>query len=267
MWLQGAFARLKRPVSHRKAMINRANDINRAGVKAIEIAGRILDLLAAAEQPIALRDLAAAGHMSPGKAHRYLTSFVAGTRRYALGPLSMRLGLAALNSHQPLRDAIALVRELRNHLDETLVLSVWGAQGPTVVHVEESSQPIIMTMRVGAVLPMLATATGIAFAAFLLKHFVEPLITAALTSNDGYNPFARDAASIDRLVTQVRDEGYAYNEGHLMPGVSALAFPLIDRAGTLVTVMAVMGREERLKPSCSAKIIADLKNAARKFSR
>jgi len=110
MWLQGAFARLKRPVSHRKAMINRANDINRAGVKAIEIAGRILDLLAAAEQPIALRDLAAAGHMSPGKAHRYLTSFVAGTRRYALGPLSMRLGLAALNSHQPLRDAIALVR-------------------------------------------------------------------------------------------------------------------------------------------------------------
>ncbi len=136
-----------------------------------------------------------------------------------------------------------------------------------IVHVEESSQPIIMTMRVGAVLPMLATATGLVFAAFLPGHFVEPLITAAVASNDGYNPFARDVPSIDRLLTQVRDDGYAYNEGHLMPGVSALAFPLIDRAGTLVTVMAVMGREERLKPPCSAKIIAELKNAARKFSR
>lgn len=253
----------------------RSKDTSRAGVKAIEVAGRILDLLARAEQPIALRDLAAAGHMSPGKAHRYLASFVAsglarqdaGTRRYALGPLSMRLGLAALNSHQPLRDAIAVVRDLRNRLDETLVLSVWGAQGPTVVHVEDSSQPIIMTMRVGAVLPMLATATGLVFAAFLPKHFVEPLMTTALASNDGYNTFARDAVTIDRLVTQAREQGYAYNEGHLMPGVSALAFPLIDRSGTLVAVMAIMGREERLKPPGSAKIITELKGAARIFSR
>ena len=52
-----------------------------------------------------------------------------------------------------------------------------------------------------------------------------------------------------------------------MPGVSALAFPLIDRAGTLVAVMAVMGREERLKPPGSGKIIVELKEAARKFSR
>jgi DNA-binding IclR family transcriptional regulator len=158
----------------------------RRGIKAIEIAGHILDHLAGAQTPVALRDLAAAGHMSPGKVHRYLASFLASglarqdpdTRRYALGPLAMRLGLAALNSYQPLRDAIELQRKLRNRLDETLVLSVWGAQGPTVVHVEESSQPIIMTMRVGAVLPMLATATGLVFAAFLPRHFTEPLIKA-----------------------------------------------------------------------------------------
>jgi DNA-binding IclR family transcriptional regulator len=146
------------------------------------------------------------------------------------------------------------------------VLSVWGAHGPTVVHVEDSSQPIIMTMRVGAVLPMLATATGLVFAAFLPGHFVEPLITSALASDDGYNAFARDFGTIERLIAQVRDQRYAYNEGHLMPGVSALAFPLIDRAGALVAAMAVMGREERLKPPGSAKIIVDLKQAAQNFS-
>jgi DNA-binding IclR family transcriptional regulator len=118
-------------VSHRSmAKLNSFSDAHRSGVKAVEVAGQILDLLARSEQPIALRDLAAAGHMSPGKAHRYLASFVAcglarqdpATRRYALGPLSMRLGLAALNAHQPLRDAIALARDLRNRLDETLPL-------------------------------------------------------------------------------------------------------------------------------------------------
>jgi DNA-binding IclR family transcriptional regulator len=248
---------------------------DRRGIKAVEVAGQILDHLARAQTPVALRELAAAGRMSPGKVHRYLASFVVSglarqdpnTRQYALGPLAMRLGLAALNSYQPLRDSIALQRELRDRFDETLVLSVWGAQGPTIVHVEESSQPIIMTMRVGAVLPMLATATGLAFAAFLPRHFTEPLIRTALNAEHSLDLFARDLATIDRLIMQVHEQGYAYNEGHLMPGVSAVAFPLFDRTMTLVAVLAVMGRNERLNPCDGAEMIAHLKKATRNLSQ
>src|SRR5262249_51692123 len=105
---------------------------DRRGIKAVEVAGQILDHLARAQTPVALRELAAAGRMSPGKVHRYLASFLVSglarqdpdTRQYALGPLAMRLGFAALNSYQPLRDAMALQRELRDRLDQTLVLSV-----------------------------------------------------------------------------------------------------------------------------------------------
>ena len=76
---------------------------DRRGIKSVEVAGRMLDHLARAHAPVALRELATAGAMSPGKVHRYLASFVASglarqdpdTRLYALGPLAMRLGLAA----------------------------------------------------------------------------------------------------------------------------------------------------------------------------
>jgi DNA-binding IclR family transcriptional regulator len=213
--------------------------------------------------------------MSPGKVHRYLASFVASglarqdpdTRLYALGPLAMRLGLAALSSYQPLQDAMALQHELRDRLDETMVLSVWGTQGPTIVHIAESSQPIIMTMRVGAVLPILQTASGLAFAAFLPRHFTEALIRTALNAEDKSNLFARDFAAIDRLIMQVRKQGYAFNEGHLMPGVSAAAFPLIDRTATLVAVLAVMARHERLTQREGAEMIAYLKKATRTFGQ
>jgi DNA-binding IclR family transcriptional regulator len=246
----------------------------RRGIKAVEVAGRLLDQLARAQAPVAVRELATAGRMSPGKAHRYLASFIESglarqdseTRRYGLGPLAMRLGLAALNSYQPLRDAMSLQRELRDRFDETMVLSVWGTQGPTIVHVEESSQPIIMTMRTGASLPILATASGLAFAAFQPRHFTTPLIRAALKAKDGLNLFARDWVSINRLLNQVREQGYAFNEGHLMPGVSAAAFPLLDRTSTLIAVLAVMGRHERINPRQGAKMLKDLKAATRTFS-
>src|SRR5262249_4938874 len=148
-----------------------------------------------------------------------------------------------------------------------LVLSVWGTKGPTIVHVEESSQPIIMTMRIGAVLPILATATGLAFAAFQPRHFTEPFIRTELEAKDGLNLFARDHAAIDRLIMQVRKQGYAYNEGHLMPGVSAAAFPLIDRTATLVAVLAVMGRHERVNPREGVEMIAYLKKETTNFGR
>jgi len=250
-------------------------DEDRRGIKSVEVAGRILDHLARAQTPVALRELAAAGGMSPGKVHRYLTSFLTSglarqdpeTRHYALGPLAMRLGLAALNSYQPLRDAMALQHELRNRLDETMVLSVWAAQGPTIVHIAESSQPIIMTMRVGAVLPMLQTASGLAFAAFLPRHFTEPFIRKALNAEQSVNLFARDFAAINRLIAQVRKQGYAFNPGHLMPGVSAAAFPLFDRTKILVAVLAVMGRHERLNSREGTEMIACLKKATRTFSQ
>lgn len=245
----------------------------RRGIKAVEVAGRILDHLARAETHVALRELAAAGRMSPGKAHRYLASLLASglarqdadSRQYALGPLAMRLGLAALNSYQPLRDAMALQHELRDRFDETFVLSVWGTHGPTIVHVVESSQPIIMTMRVGATLPILATASGLAFAAYLPKHFAQPLIKAAFKARNGLNLFARDLSGVDRLIGQVRKQGYAFNEGHLLPGVSAVAFPLFDRAKTLVAVLAVMGRHEQVNPRDGAEMIAQLKKATENF--
>jgi len=58
----------------------------------------------------------------------------------------------------------------------------------------------------------------------------------------------------------VHKKDYALNQGHLMPGISAAAFPSIDRTTTRVAVLAVMGRHERVNPG--AEMIAYLRKAA-----
>jgi DNA-binding IclR family transcriptional regulator len=56
-------------------------------------------------------------------------------------------------------------------------------------------------------------------------------------------------------------------KGHLMPGVSATAFALIDRTTTLIAVLAVMGRDERINPREGAEVIAYLKKATSAFGQ
>src|SRR6187551_677837 len=118
----------------------------RAGIQSVEVGFGLLQVLSQAAGPLMLRDLAAAAGMSAAKAHRYLVSFQrlqlvaqdARTTRYDLGPAALKLGLASLSR----LDAIKLAREriagLMEQIGHTLALAVWGNQGPTIVHWEES---------------------------------------------------------------------------------------------------------------------------------
>jgi DNA-binding IclR family transcriptional regulator len=233
----------------------------RAGIKAIEVGGRLLRVLLRAPE-MSLKELAAAARMSPSKAHRYLASFIEiglvsqdpKSRHYALGNLAFELGLAALKSHQPLRSAAALVVGLRDLFDETFLLSVWGTSGPTIVQISESSRPIVMTMRVGATLPLSASATGFVFSAHLPSRAMGP------------EPDQQaDDASVELFHAKVRREGYAYNDGRLMPGVGAIAVPLFEPTGALLAVVAAIGPCERIAPDVRPELVAGMKRAADAF--
>ena len=77
---------------------------DRQGVQSIEVGLRLVKLLAARGEPLALKDLAAGTGMAAAKAHRYLVSLIrAGlaeqeheSGRYRLGPMALDIGLAAL---------------------------------------------------------------------------------------------------------------------------------------------------------------------------
>ena len=52
-------------------------------------------------------------------------------------------------------------------IGHTLALAVWGNHGPTIVHWEESPQAVTANLRLGDVMPLLSSATGRCFAAYM----------------------------------------------------------------------------------------------------
>lgn len=225
-----------------------------AGVKSVDVACRIIEIFSNSEPRLALKDIAKAVRMPASKIHRYLDSMVRGglieqdavTRHYALGRVAFEIGLRAIAAHNPLRAAIQVQRELRDEIDQSVALSVWGNKGPTIIHVEDSSQPVIMTMRVGAVLPTLATATGLVFCAHLPSVITRPLIAEAFAERNQRTSIVGNRKEFKHALDEIKSAGYAINRGHLTAQVCAIAIPFFSGPGKLTAVIAVIAHEEEI---------------------
>src|SRR6202790_2681092 len=141
----------------------------RSGIQSIEVGFRLLEVLTAERRAMMLRDLALAAGMSAAKAHRYLVSFLRlglvaqdpVNGRYELGGFALQMGLARLARVDGVKLARIALTQLRDQIDQTVGIAVWGNQGPTVVHWMKSSHPAKASLKLGDVMPLLSSATGL----------------------------------------------------------------------------------------------------------
>ena len=247
-----------------------AKSKTRLGIQSVEVAARILKVLAAAGRSLPLKDLAKAAGMHPGKTHRYLVSLTRSelvtqdeaSGHYGIGTASIALGLAGLRSVEVVRTATALLPTLRDEIRETVMLAMWSPQGPVVFALEESSRPVTMNIRIGSILPLLDTATGRVFASFLPYELVSNLLDAEVRASR-----SRSAAAVQKRLSETREHGLACVSGDLVPGVNAVAVPIFDHKNCIAGVIGALGRSEELDVDYKGTVATALQRAANEISR
>jgi len=226
---------------------------DRRGIQSIEVGGTLLQALVRKGGPMMLKDLAREAGMPPAKAHPYLVSYgKLGlieqdplTGRYCLGPFSLQMGLTALHALDPLKAAMPEVARLADDIQLNVAIAVWGNMGPTVIHIEECNRQIHVNMRPGTVMtPLMLSATGRCFAAFLPGRVVEPLLHDELARQ----PAEPDPPALrmsrrraDEMLEEVRTHRLARALGHPIPGINAFSAPVFDGSGKMTLAITAMG--------------------------
>lgn len=221
-----------------------AVDRARGGVQSVEVAGRVLMALADGAATRPLKDIAATAGISASKAHRYLVSLMraglveqdGATGRYDLGGGALRLGLAALGRVDVVRLATPALMDLRDAVEETVALAIWGDFGPTIVRWEEPARPVTVNVRPGSVLSLTRSATGRVFLAWTPDARLAPLL-----QRDGLAP---DTPEVAALRAETRACGLGHVVGDLLPGIAALAAPVFDHQGQLVAALVALGHQQ-----------------------
>lgn len=212
---------------------------NRSGVQSVEIGMRVAELFTATDGPLALRDIAKGAGLGASAAHRYVVSLVrAGLliqlsdQRYDLGPFARRLGFAALGRIDGLAVAETHLAQFVATTGVTAMLSVWSERGPLVVRWIRGMQPVFTTIAVGSALPLENSATGRAF----LGYYDDP----------GMQVLSKNKAAATAIGAQVRKAGFAEVSGDLVPGLFAVAVPVLDGTGGLVAVITAVNAAAEL---------------------
>lgn len=198
-----------------------------------------------------LGDLAKKAGMASAKAHPYLVSYgnlgliqqdpVSG--RYELGPFALQMGLISLQRSDPVRAAIPMIETLSQQTGHTIALATPGSYGPTIVYIQQATDPIHVTMRTGTVMSLLQTATGQAFAAYL-----PPMQLAALLRIEEAGELQIGAArrrftqpEIETRLAEVRQRHLARTVNEPVEGISAMSAPVFDHTANIVLAITLIG--------------------------
>jgi DNA-binding IclR family transcriptional regulator len=243
---------------------------------AIAVLRRAFDILAvfSHERPsLTLAEIVIAVQLPKTTAFRVLSSLVergycewdAQTGKYGLGLELLRL--ADIRRRQTnVHDAAApLMREIRNAVNETVILSVRA--GDSRVHIDfvEGLHAMRRMADLGVPAPLYAGAAS----KVLLAGMEDDEIEAYLDRTDltaFQDSTITDRALLWREVRAIRKRGFAESKGELFPGGGALAAPIKDFSGKTIAVLDILTPEHRYTATHRERCIAILVEGTRRAS-
>jgi len=223
-------------------------------VQSIDRAAAILRSFDEHRAELTLSEVARATGLTTSTVHRLLAAMQhndlvrqSRDRRYAPGPLVVRLGRGGATVATTLREAaLPVMTALRDEVEETVGLhSLLTTDERVVVDQVESHHPLRRTYtELGIPIPLPYGAPGKVVTAMLSEDRRETVLGRPLQQVTPATVV--DAESLRRELEEVRSTGYALSFAERTPGIHTVAAAVFDHNGVVVGCLSVSGPELRM---------------------
>lgn len=212
----------------------------------------LLELLGGGPAEASLSDLAGRAGFDKTTARRLLIALIKTglvdqdqqSRLYRLGAGIARLALMRETQFPLVRAAMPAIEALAGETGETVHLSEYSSRGLVSLRAVESTKANRVIVQPGEVLPMHATASGVAFLAFAETAVRERTLAGPLP---GYTRHTvTDRTALARLVDEARARGYSIGAQGYEEDVFSVAAAVLAADGFAIGALAIAAPRVRI---------------------
>lgn len=182
-------------------------------------------------------------------------------RSYSPGRRMRLLAVNTLSSERVRTVRLAILKSLALKVGETCNIAIPERDGMYYLDRIETQWPLRIQLPVGTEVPFHCTASGKMYLSTLrpdyLDRFLKNYVFDKMTDRT-----ITDPDTLQKVLAQTRAQGYSTDDEEFMQGMTAIAVPILDDRGRLLSTLSIHAPRQRLELGDLIAYFDDLKVAA-----
>lgn len=233
---------------------------------------KILRLFTPKQKELSFTQIVQRTNLPKSSVHRVLTTltkegFLSKNPRnnhYRLGLAILGLGGVIFSHHQLYKEALPIVKELSNRLDESAHICLMEHLEVVYLFRIESRHPDRLLTQIGRKNPIHCTGEGLCILAFQDAEIINRLLHTQLYPFTPHTP--TKPAEIRALLSSIQKDDYCLLKDAYYENYTSIAAPIRDYQGHVVSSLSVIGHNKRITEHKQEYVIQEVKKAAKNIS-
>ena len=163
---------------------------------------------------------------------------------YRLGLAILSLGGAVFNHHELYKEAMPIVKELSEQLNETAHLCLMENGKVVYLFRTKSPHPDRLVTQTGRTGPVHCTSEGLCILAYQEEEYIQQFLEQDFYA---YTPYTiTDCEQLYDLLRTIRQQGYCVQTSTYFENFVSLAAPIRDYSQHVVASLSVIGSRSRM---------------------
>ncbi len=222
------------------------------GLKSLTKVMRVLDCFSSVNRSLSLTEICRMTGLPKTTTHRLLVSMRDASLLdqedsrdpYRLGMKLFELGNTVLSNMDLHREARPFIDALTRQGGQAVHLAVFDGFRAIVIHRADASPEKSLSPATIEQAPVHCTSVGKAILAFQPEHVVQRIIDAGLTKFT--ESTITDPDALRSALEEIRQRGFALDEGEHQPGLRCIGAPIRDKSGRVAAGVSITGPAWRL---------------------
>jgi len=159
-------------------------------------------------------------------------------RSYAAGQRLRKMSVNVLSSSRVRTVRLAVLNALTEDVGETCNVATPDRDGMVYLDRVETKWPLRIQLPIGTTVPFHCTASGKMYLSTLAPHLLAKYLSAAILEQRTDKTLT-DPKALLAEIEQIRAQGYSTDQEEFMDGMVAIAVPILDDHGRLMSALSI----------------------------